>query len=728
MTVVSTTPSAYAKEGFGAYEGAEVSSNLRLVSGAANGGTGDINLRAYVLGTGQVLLEWDTHSTSNNPSTGLPYNTLIIELQVYDSSGPTNLLFTNITFPDDVATNRIIDAASTSYITEVNDTTASFFSTRSVSDPQGGFTKPFTGFLVIYQGQDGEAAPVSQSGIWSSGVFDFALTNDIDLGYVDATTGRKAAASYAGSTFTPSTSNGIYAAKSFANYNLNVPQGARIVSAKLKMQAAGSGGTPIVSPKKVVTYAEDIDNSSAPTATTRAAFGDYIDGLTKTVEVDNEKAGWGAGTQVFFDCTAAVQEVVDRTGWVANNGITIFTEMRPTDGTSLTYPRNNDDEIDTFEDLSVYLGYTGYFLGDPELEVEYGVAGVGSSDGTSTVTGTITNGIAAQANGFSSAIGFSSFTVPSSGAASGSSSASAVGGAGVDATAASNGVATSDFVSGEGREASSTASSTASATSESGTSADGSASGSSSVSASSEVGSSSQATASGSSSANAIGSLNATTDGSSNGSSSVNGQSRLLNSQPGSASGSSAASGIGSSQAAAAGSSAGSSTVSSVGEQGSGGDGSASGSATSAATGESLAASVAASSGTSTNAGQGASQNKQAGTAAGQSIAIGVGASEARSIFESLAFSTAEARYPTRQQTFFKDLSQRVSVTGVRHQAARLIELDGGKIIEPTAFEPDAATYRDTHYYNAKTNTLYVKVITRNEPGIIVAHWQKVSQ
>lgn len=81
-----------------------------------------------------------------------------------------------------------------------------------------------------------------------------------------------------------------------------------------------------------------------------------------------------------------------------------------------------------------------------------------------------------------------------------------------------------------------------------------------------------------------------------------------------------------------------------------------------------------------------------------------------------------------KQQAFFADLSKRISVQGIRHQAARLIELDGGKVIEPTAFEPDAATYRDTHYYNAKTNSLYVKVITRKEPGVVVAHWQRVSQ
>ena len=63
----------------------------------------------------------------------------------------------------------------------------------------------------------------------------------------------------------------------------------------------------------------------------------------------------------------------------------------------------------------------------------------------------------------------------------------------------------------------------------------------------------------------------------------------------------------------------------------------------------------------------------------------------------------------------------------VGHNPIWFLELHGAAIIEPTAFEPDPATHRGTHYYNATTNTLYKKVITRNEPGIVIAHWQKVS-
>ena len=57
----------------------------------------------------------------------------------------------------------------------------------------------------------------------------------------------------------------------------------------------------------------------------------------------------------------------------------------------------------------------------------------------------------------------------------------------------------------------------------------------------------------------------------------------------------------------------------------------------------------------------------------------------------------------------------------------RIVELKGGRVIEPTAFEPDARTHRGEYYYNAITNALYRKIVTKREPGIIAAHWVKIS-
>lgn len=59
----------------------------------------------------------------------------------------------------------------------------------------------------------------------------------------------------------------------------------------------------------------------------------------------------------------------------------------------------------------------------------------------------------------------------------------------------------------------------------------------------------------------------------------------------------------------------------------------------------------------------------------------------------------------------------------------RYVELHGGEIIEPTAFEPDPTTHRNDYYYNSVTNVLYKRVYDRYEPkkGIIVAHWAAIS-
>ncbi len=81
----------------------------------------------------------------------------------------------------------------------------------------------------------------------------------------------------------------------------------------------------------------------------------------------------------------------------------------------------------------------------------------------------------------------------------------------------------------------------------------------------------------------------------------------------------------------------------------------------------------------------------------------------------------------TRTAAFLADLGQRRGRPGVGHNPVWFLERLGGTIIEPTAFEPDPATHRHDYYYNAETNTLYKKVVTRRERGIVVAHWQKTS-
>lgn len=77
---------------------------------------------------------------------------------------------------------------------------------------------------------------------------------------------------------------------------------------------------------------------------------------------------------------------------------------------------------------------------------------------------------------------------------------------------------------------------------------------------------------------------------------------------------------------------------------------------------------------------------------------------------------------------FLTDLLSRRRPIGNGHNPFRFIERVNGRIIEPTAFEPDPSTFRGEFYYNAITNTLYKRVITRKTHGIIVAYWKKVSE
>lgn len=77
---------------------------------------------------------------------------------------------------------------------------------------------------------------------------------------------------------------------------------------------------------------------------------------------------------------------------------------------------------------------------------------------------------------------------------------------------------------------------------------------------------------------------------------------------------------------------------------------------------------------------------------------------------------------------FLSDLQSRRNSKRTGQQNVRLVELNGGKIIEPTAFEPDPVSHRDEYYYNAITNTLYRRIWTRNRDGLQNAHWKKISE
>ena len=115
------------------------------------------------------------------------------------------------------------------------------------------------------------------------------------------------------------------------------------------------------------------------------------------------------------------------------------------------------------------------------------------------------------------------------------------------------------------------------------------------------------------------------------------------------------------------------------------------------------------------------------GTATGSSVAAATGASIVHVVASAVGTSVVEGRAIKAQQVWFQELSNRRGISNITPDPVRSLELHGAVVVEPTAFEPDAATYRHSHYYNAITNTLYRRVVTRSEPGVVVAYWKKVS-
>jgi len=80
------------------------------------------------------------------------------------------------------------------------------------------------------------------------------------------------------------------------------------------------------------------------------------------------------------------------------------------------------------------------------------------------------------------------------------------------------------------------------------------------------------------------------------------------------------------------------------------------------------------------------------------------------------------------EKEWLLDLFARRGVVDNSSDTIRFVELYKGKVLEPTAFEPDPVTCRDDYYYNAKTNLLYKRIITKKEGSLITnAHWKRVS-
>jgi hypothetical protein len=80
-----------------------------------------------------------------------------------------------------------------------------------------------------------------------------------------------------------------------------------------------------------------------------------------------------------------------------------------------------------------------------------------------------------------------------------------------------------------------------------------------------------------------------------------------------------------------------------------------------------------------------------------------------------------------KSNAFISDLLARRGKKYKGHHNVRNIELLGGRIVEPTAFEPDPTTHRGEYYYNATINVLFRRVTVANSDGVKFAHWVRCS-
>jgi hypothetical protein len=541
---------------------------------------------------------------------------------------------------------------------------------------------PFTLELYIYRGN---------IGLCNGDVVAAATASGFD--YPDSTTLDNTSKLFIGDT--ADTGSHPFNGNAWMRFtNINIPQGANILSGTLTLQASLNQGVTSF-PLDVKIVAEDSSNPTNPTsynnywARTRTS-----NALTESISV------WDPSVNYTYTITSIIQEIVDRPDWVSGNSILMFLE----DMDSAYY-----GSVAT----GIYILVQDYpSLYAPQLTIEHGIAASGTAAGTSTANAATLWGAKGNAEGQSVADGFGTFTITVVATAAGSSSVEGVGRSNIEAVGTAAG--TSDLDDADGRN-----------------------------------GKAAVGTAAGTSNADdAPTKIEWVAIGTSSGLSTTAATGISTNQSVGSIAGISAVNGIGSSQAAVIGVSTGVGTASGVAESQAESAGTSVGVADADdAVGLMGWDSIGSSAGINVTSGVGSSEARTIGVSDGLSIVVAerevlfssegtssgtviVHAGGSRGLFivgSATGLAKSVGRILPYQRIWLQDLSERLGVRSASSDSFRFLELNGASIIEPTAFEPDPATYRLSHYYNAVTNTLYRKVVTRNEPGIVVAYWQKVS-
>ena len=458
--------------------------------------------------------------------------------------------------------------------------------------------------------------------------------------------------------------------------NVTIPQGVLVVSAQIRVQAVNKSGAH----QAIRIFAQNSDNVTSVPSGTSSTPGTGpktdFDGRPKTSSFYEVTLNpWVPSNIYIFPITNLIQEVIDRPGWSSGNNLMLLWTLQ--------------DEVAEFISPGNHVDWQDYpSLNAAQLTIEFGEPSIGVAAGTSTVNGISQSGNRGDADGQSDAIAFSAFDQELVGSASGVGAASGVGISNAEAAGTAAGVGDANGV------------------------------------------------------------IEWLSVGISSGIGTASGVAIVLSSSVGSASGVGVASGVGISNAEAAGTAAGVGDANGVIESTKEAAGAATGVGDAdGAEGLQGFDSVGTAPSVGGVAGVGLSENPTIGTTAGTSdaaairevlvesvgiaggtsIVLGVGASLARTTGSAAGTSLIEGRKLSDTRIFLSDLTDRLGRRSVGGDSTRFLELDGASIIEPTAFEPDPSTHRRSHYYHAVTNTLYRKVTTHSEPGIVVAHWQKVS-
>jgi hypothetical protein len=475
--------------------------------------------------------------------------------------------------------------------------------------------------------------------------------------------------------------------------SVNIPQGTAIEEAILTVQAVSKENVPPGSLFYII-RAEDSDNVT----TNPSSYDDYWTRTRTGSGVSGYQPSWDPGVLYEFDITPVIQEVINRSGWSSGNSLLVF--FADADQTHVGSPTAGEwISINDYPSLSA-----------PQLTVNYSY--VGTAAGSSTATAETLFGVRGDADGQSVADAFGAFSLTSVGSAAGSASTDGVGASEFRAVGTSAGSADADGADGRQGQ----------------TAVGSNADGTSTANATTEIEWVAVGTSDGSATTNGVGLSEDQTVGSSTGSATANGVAESEAESAGASAGVGSAPGVGESEHESAGTSAGQADADdAVGLQGWDSVGSSDGVGAASGVGLSEAEAVGSSDGSSTATAERAVLIEVVGSAAGVAVALAGGSKAVFITGESAGTSKAVGRVLTQQRIWLQDLSERLGIRRVGQDSARFLELNGAIIIEPTAFEPDPATHRESHYYNAMTNTLYRRVVTREEPGVVVAHWQKVS-